>query len=267
MNKIYIVTVATDEKYYFKYLKESCKKNGSELVVLGAGEKWKGFNWRFKLILNYINTLNDDDIVCVIDGYDVICTRKLDELKDIFIRIQSEKQCKIIVGYDNLEYMNSFLRLIISINFGKCDNVSLNAGTYIGYVKDIKNLIKSLQSLNSDDDADDQKLLTKYYGINSNDVYIDTENEIFCTVAKTFNEIDDLFKFEDGTIIHNDHKPFFLHAPGATYLDNVIIKLGYNYDYDDKIKSKMLYKWVDMITWIILKILACVIVLVICIKL
>ena len=25
-----------------------------------------------------------------------------------------------------------------------------------------------------------------------------------------------------------------------TYLDNVIIKLGYNYDYDDKIKSKML---------------------------
>lgn len=267
MNKVYIMTVATDEKYYFKYLKESCEKNGSELIVLAAGEKWRGVNWRFKLILDYINALNEDDIVCVIDGYDVICTRKLDEMKDVFMRLQADKKCKIIVGYDNLEYMNSFLRLIISINFGKCDDTSLNAGTYIGYVKDVKNLIYSLQSLNSDDKADDQKLLTKYYSINKNDLYIDTKNEIFCTIAKTFNEIDELFIFEDGSIIHNNYKPFFLHAPGATYLDNVIIKLGYDYDYDDKVKKQMLYKWVDLIIVIILKIVACVIVLILCINL
>ena len=57
MSKLYIVTVATDPDYYFPYLQESCKKNGKELVVLGYGQEWKGVNWRFKLILNYLKTL------------------------------------------------------------------------------------------------------------------------------------------------------------------------------------------------------------------
>ena len=47
IHNLHIVTVATHSDYYFPYLKESFKKNGKELTVLGYGEKWKGFNWRF----------------------------------------------------------------------------------------------------------------------------------------------------------------------------------------------------------------------------
>jgi hypothetical protein len=42
-----IITVATKSDYYFPYLKESIKRNGSELIVLGYNEVWQGFNWRF----------------------------------------------------------------------------------------------------------------------------------------------------------------------------------------------------------------------------
>jgi hypothetical protein len=47
MSKIKIVTVATESKYYFEYLKKSCENNGKNLEVLGYGEKWQGFAWRF----------------------------------------------------------------------------------------------------------------------------------------------------------------------------------------------------------------------------
>jgi hypothetical protein len=32
MSKVYIVTVATDKKYYMEYLEESIKKNNGELI-------------------------------------------------------------------------------------------------------------------------------------------------------------------------------------------------------------------------------------------
>jgi hypothetical protein len=53
MNNFHIVTVATESKYYFPYLLESCKNNGKELEVLGYGEKWEGLNWKFKKMIDY----------------------------------------------------------------------------------------------------------------------------------------------------------------------------------------------------------------------
>jgi hypothetical protein len=42
-----IITVATNSKYYFPYLKESIKRNGGELVVLGYNEEWTGFSLKY----------------------------------------------------------------------------------------------------------------------------------------------------------------------------------------------------------------------------
>ena len=77
MNKLHIVTVATDSQYYFPYLVESCKRNGKELEVLGMGEVWQGFNWKYVKMMEYLKTLPTDDIVCFVDGYDVVCCRNL----------------------------------------------------------------------------------------------------------------------------------------------------------------------------------------------
>ena len=87
MANLYIVTVATESKFYFPYLIKSCKNNGVQLKILAYGEKWKGFNWRFKLVLDYLKSLNGNDIVCFVDGYDVICTRNLKTLPNIFLNL------------------------------------------------------------------------------------------------------------------------------------------------------------------------------------
>lgn len=44
---VHVVTVATESKSYFPYLVESCKRHGGQLEVLGMGEKWEGFNWKY----------------------------------------------------------------------------------------------------------------------------------------------------------------------------------------------------------------------------
>ena len=103
---LHIVTVATEEKYYFPFLKSSCEKNGISLTVLGMGEKWLGFNWKFHKMINFLRTTNPHDLVCFVDGYDMICSRNLLDLPAEFERIQKKTGCKIIVGYENI--MNPF---------------------------------------------------------------------------------------------------------------------------------------------------------------
>jgi len=243
MDDLHIVTVATESKYYFPYLVESCRRYGKELEILGFGQKWKGFNWRFKLMIEYLETLQSNDIVCVVDGYDVICTRNLNELKNMFLKVRNEKKCKIIVGYDNLDHCNYSNKFIVKMFFGSCNNISLNAGTYIGYVKDLLEIIQNMQSINDNESADDQVLLTKYCNLQTSLFYIDKQNEIFLTIPKPLHEIDDIVILNNN-IFYNNKYPFFLHGPGGTYLDNVIKKLGYEYNVEINKLIKYKYNWI-----------------------
>ena len=253
MSKLYILTVATESTCYFPYLKESIEKNGGELIVLGFGKKWKGFTWRFSLILDKLKELNKNDIVCFVDGYDVICTRNLESLKNDFITIHKRENCKIIVGHDKKIY-DTFIQRIrnfqAELKFGKCNNLNLNAGTYIGYVKDIIFILSSIYEKKKYDTDDDQVLLIKYCNNNKNDIYIDIHNELFLTISKYNDELDKYIKFKDNKIyFQNNNHAYFLHACGEGYLDNVIIRLGYNMKkkVKDEIKKKEYEKTINEI--------------------
>ena len=219
---MHIVTVVTHSENYFPYLVESCKRNSSELVILGYGEKWLGFNWKYKKMIEYLNTLPKNDIVCCLDGYDVICTRDLNELESEFIKLKEKTSCKMIVGHEKLFFFNK----IGNLYFGKCKNESVNAGTYIGYVKDILIIIEKIYNLNPKNDADDQILMTKYCNMN-NDLYIDTDNRLFLTISSSLNDLNKYITSKDHQLTYKDNFPLFIHAPGYGILDTIIEKLHY----------------------------------------
>ena len=242
MNNFHIVTVATHSQYYFPYLVESCKMNGKELTVLGYGEKWEGFNWRYKKVLDYLIKLDSDDIVCFVDGYDVICTQNLSEFPDKFMELKRETNCKIIVGEQKVIVNNvsSYIgKLSLKYYFGKCENNSLNAGTYIGKVNDLLELIKGILNINSMNNADDQILLTKYCKKRPTDITVDTNNKLFLTLELPYQEIDKYLEFKDNKVYYQNNAPFFIHGAGQTYLDNILIRLNYNYNNNDKINQKI----------------------------
>jgi len=246
MGKLYIITVVTESKYYFPYLKESCKLNGIELVVLGYGEKWKGFNWRSKLIINFMSKLNRDDIVCVIDGYDVLCTRNLLELPNVFKNIHKKTGCKMIVGHDKI--LKNFSSIYVKYFFGTCKNISINIGTYIGYSLDVIDILNKIQIMNSKDNADDQVLITKYCNIYPDEIYIDTDNQIFLAIDSPLNKITDFINLDNNIVSYNGNIPFFIHGPGSTYLDELIIKLyGINPNLNNDFKKKYINFFIDSI--------------------
>ena len=237
-----VITISTDNKFYYPYLVESCKKNKGKLTTLGMGEDWRGYNWRFRKIIDYLSNLSDDRIVCIIDGYDLICCRDLRELADEFIKLKNKYKCKIVVGCDGYGFIGS--KILAHTSFGKCDNHYLNAGTYIGYVKDLKDIITKIYQLNPSDSADDQVLMIKYYNKYPGEIHIDHECKLFLVLFYPLMNVD--VKVDNNKVYTNDYKsmPFFIHAPGNGFLDNTIIKLGYGIQ-DKDIKKNLTYALVS----------------------
>jgi hypothetical protein len=236
-SQLHIVTVATESKFYFPYLVESCKRNGTKLVVLGYGEKWLGFNWRLRKMMEFLKTLPDNDVVCFLDGYDILCTRKLNQLIPEFVKIKNKSNCKIIVGSDQ-HY--TFLKHWAKLTYGECSNKLINAGNYIGYKKDLLEIIEHIYVNNPDDANDDQLLLTKYCVDNPSLFYIDTKSEIFLVYMNPFTEVQDI-EIKNNTVYYNNQNPFFVHTPGG-FLDKLIIDLGYKYDSTNNIKEEIYKK-------------------------
>jgi hypothetical protein len=239
-----VITISTDNKFYYPNLVESCRKNKGKLTTLGMGEEWKGYNWRFRKMIDYLSNLSDDKIVCFIDGYDVVSCRDLTELANEFIKLKNKYKCKIVVGCDNYGYIGK--NFFTNIFFGKCGDGEyyLNAGTYIGYAKDLKDIISKIYELNPTDAADDQVLMIKYYNENPGEIHIDNECKLFLVLSYPLIEVD---YFTSITINNNklhaiDYKsmPFFVHAPGNGFLNNIIIKLGYGTP-DSDVKKNLTY--------------------------
>lgn len=223
---IHIATVATESQYYFPYLVESCRRHGKELKVIGYGEKWQGFNWRFRLMIDYLKSLPENDIVCFVDGYDVICCRDLNEMSHVFLDIKEKTGCKMITG---TEIVKTFSAGYFGyIYFGRCRNEAINAGTYIGIVKDLLEILPDIYNLDDRDDADDQQLMIKYCQKTNNVMIPDKDNKLFLTIVNSLSEIDQYIDIDENKrVTYHSNNPFFIHAPGYGYLDGILNKLGY----------------------------------------
>ena len=112
-SSLHIITVTTSEEFYYKYLVSTITKNNNYLINLGKNKKWGGFNWRLQLIINKLNNLPKNDVMCFVDGYDVICVRDLNEIINEFYKIKKREKCKMIVGLDISQ--NNFISSITSL--------------------------------------------------------------------------------------------------------------------------------------------------------
>jgi hypothetical protein len=242
-----LVTVATHTESYFPWLQESCKRYNTKLEILGWGEKWQGFTWRFTLMINYLNSLDPEELVCFIDAYDVLLLRPINEIQSYYENISKISNKKIIIGIDLFD--NKLFNIMSNIYFSKCNNFNINAGIYIGKAKDLKEIISKAKGTNANN-ADDQVILTEYCISHSDIFYIDIDSILILN----FNNTDDIgnnpnIKIEEQnnnfSLSYKNSKPFFVHGPGNTEMFNLIKKLHY-YITDEQIaqirsKTKNIY--------------------------
>jgi len=129
-----IVTYATHSEGLFDDLVRN-----KDVTVIGYGDKWEGFIKKANTILTYLNTVADDEIVVIIDGFDSII-KKVKNLEDTF----KSMNCKVLVSREDESGLSTILpefihSYVTNKVFGTCkNNETANSGLIIGYVKYLK---------------------------------------------------------------------------------------------------------------------------------
>ena len=235
-----VVTVATHPDRYFNSLLDSAKKNNIDITVLGMGQKWQGFKWKLTLMKDFLKNNKPDEIIVFIDAFDVIFLQDLKKLKDEFIKAKKLHDFKIFIGVDSDLESPIFQYSYDKIFMVKNNPYRLNAGVYIGYAKDILDVIEEIDRTNVENITDDQVLLVKEYIRNPKTFYFDTKRTV---ILNQFGNIIDgkidlkkygyKFEVKDGKTMllnENNESPVILHAPGNGNIDEIVEKMGYTLD-------------------------------------
>ena len=282
MENVHLLTVATHNEGYYNALKKSAIMNDYDLKTLGWGQKWQGFIMKMNLFIESLNSFNDNDIIIMIDAYDVII---LDN-KEILIKKFKKLNKPIVLSKDG-DVNNNLFKYVQDKIFHGSHNHRLCAGLMMGYtwaLKELFNLIcgEALEKCNKPFLDDQILLIDTYYDMNNRQFFkqntiVDSNNEIFYnTYGNTkyfeFNfEIADLFYEKNNKLYLNntDISPCIIHGPGNTNLNSICHfynlpiakKISRDTSYRIKMYTKPMYlkKFSDEI----LKIKICIIVLLI----
>lgn len=178
----HVITVATDEAKA-TLLKTSAERFSMTLNNLGTNVHWEGGDMtgpgggqKINLVKSFLNTIDENDIVLFVDGYDVIIN---DDIKTILERyndmggdvvVAAEKNC-----WPSKDMADKFPNTHTAYRYP-------NSGLYIGKVA----ALKMLFSKELTNQQDDQLYLQQAILDTSNvKVVLDVENYIFQCVAGT----------------------------------------------------------------------------------
>jgi hypothetical protein len=167
---IYVITYATHSEGNFENLINN--KWNIHITVLGWGHKWNGFMTKISEYQKFISKLDDNDIVIVVDGFDVYIKNDLSVAIDYF----RECNCEILFS-KNVPIGPSFITDQI---FPPTKGMTLNSGMFMGYVRSIKKLLTTSLKMKCKDDQRNFIIIIKKELIKN--VKIDTNCIVFKNV-------------------------------------------------------------------------------------
>jgi hypothetical protein len=232
-----VITVATQNKFYYDILVLSLKKHNIELITLGWGQYYTSHLLKDKLVLEYISELDDEEIIVYIDGYDSVVTDNFKKIESSFI----ESKHDIIISTEQPKKFKFFHYIFYLLTFGMKKHY-LNTGMYIGRVGKLNKVLNDLKQY-TDETFSNQRVWQRYYDSNNSNMYLDINNKFFLNISDNLictskiNKIDTL--------------PYVISSPGIPknmYNFNKLLNaMGYNDLSIDKdniwvIRKILLYK-------------------------
>jgi len=167
---------------------ESAVRSRVPIEILGWGEKWKGLWQKLDGSLEKLKSLPDDCIVMFTDGFDVVFTEPLLNIKEKFLRHKtlflSSAECgcwpQILRGraacYDDYPESPTLYRY-------------LNSGSWLGYAfhaeKLLDKMVKVAKSVTDNANVNDQELLSDMYASGKHNITIDHYATIFQSLHST----------------------------------------------------------------------------------
>ena len=191
---LHVVTYATHADGNFDNLINN--HYGITITVVGWNTKWEGYSKKLKVILDYISSLDDMDIVIIIDGFDVYVNNYISIAEEYF----KNCNCNILFSQniDLDQWANSYFTKQIFSCKSPCS--CINAGMYMGYVKSIKYLYKLV--LTESTCKDDQRTINNFINDGKlQNTSIDTDKIVFenLTNINYINDSNAVFVSNPGT--------------------------------------------------------------------
>ena len=167
---IHLVTVATHSERYFPYLKQTAKDKGWNLTVLGWGQKWTGFAMKIRLLQDHLKTLDKDDIMVSVDGFDTFVMADKDEVLKKF----TESGKDILYSVDHHYTYPRLEMYIMKRIFREIEDSNLNSGCFIGKCGSLLELFNNCCGASfemCEDSMDDQRIITTNVSRDNLDLY------------------------------------------------------------------------------------------------
>jgi hypothetical protein len=210
---LHVFTFATDTNK-LSYLKDSANLSNLNINYI-MKESWNGYFDKIKYIKEVIKDIDENDIVCFIDAYDVLSLSSELEIIQKF----KDYNCELLIGSEINCWPETYKDLYPVTNH-TTNYKYVNSGGYIGY----KYAIWNLMSYKTDYEiqqicktGSDQAYFIEYYINNhSNKIKLDCDQKIFQNMhLVSWNE----FTIRNGRIINNilNETPCFIHFNGATW--------------------------------------------------
>ncbi len=196
----YLITYATHDERYFKFIKNRVHK------VLGFGKKWNGFHDKVKAVVDFCESVEPDDIVCFVDGFDSMILGTDQEILAAYKALGHE----LVFSKEKSIPNSKGDMYVLNRNFGNaCVSSKLNSGLYIGNARGIADFWRDMQP-----GQDDQRYAC------SKGPYVDLENKIFYN----FSKIDkDVQRDADGHIFKGQQKVLIIGMPGNETIRSDVI--------------------------------------------
>lgn len=210
----HLVTVATHSQSYFPSLQKSCERNRMALQVLGWNTPWKGFLYKYELMLEYVQNIPPHDIVMYIDAFDVVILSGQQEIVEKYKRLGDGK---IVFGC--VPKRSAIAKWFHDIVFGPCD---LNSGVFVGRAHAMKELLqKAMRVAQAIHCSDDQIVMTFLYesAPHHHHIILDLESQLaFNCLSKNPTQ----FQFQNDRVVLDKSQPCVLHGPAHINLNPIL---------------------------------------------
>lgn len=202
LERFHVCTVATYRHPNLEKLINSCEKHQIHLEILALGHPYFGNGTKLIHMKQYLQTLNDDDIVMFVDAFDVLVVANKKKILRKFLRENSP----FIMSAE----LNCAPHTHLAPHYPPAPTrfKYVNTGSYIGYVKNIKSWLKALEPISAKECDQGQatihylkdpnnttfytldyhcRLFLPLYMVNENEVKIDSVNKIVeCHITHSY---------------------------------------------------------------------------------
>ena len=223
-NEIQVVTVGTDPVDGYNRFCNSALIYSFPFICLGFGQPWggndmiKGPGGGHKVVLfkEYLDKFEDDDdrLLVFSDCYDAVISCSPHEIISKYREIQKATNCDVLFSAEALIWPDATLDSRFPKQ--KTPYKYLNSGGFMGSIKSLKKLTKSIVNSSDDDQLYYQlEYLNSVEGKHELNIRLDAEAHIFQTLSSHFYHIN--IDYNKSKVVNDltNSRPMIIHGNGG----------------------------------------------------